>query len=323
MARKSRFISPDTEKASVRIYRTALYVRLSLRDGNREGSDSIKNQESILRNYIADKEMFALHDVYVDNGQTGTVFTRNDWQRLLADIQRGLVDCIIVKDLSRFGRNYIEAGEYLENTFPSMGVRFIAINDGYDSMDPQSVDYSSMHLKNLVNDLYARDISQKVSSVLRMKQAQGKFTGSYAAFGYLRSNEDGERLVVDEKAAPIVREIYGMRLTGLGYSTIAKKLNERGICSPGRYQFKNGRTTDPLYETSLWLPKAVKTILSNELYIGTMVQGRKRDTIWERNPQKNIPKSQWVVVQGTHEAIIDQETFEAVQQMVGLRSERR
>lgn len=320
MARKSRFVALDTAEVSFRVYHTALYVRLSVLDGNREGSDSIENQENILREYIKDKEMFSLHAVYADNGQTGTVFIRDDWQRLLADIRKGLVDCVIVKDLSRFGRNYIEAGEYLENIFPFMGVRFIAINDGYDSIDPKSSDSLSMHLKNLVNDIYSRDISQKVSSVLRMKQAQGKFTGSLAAFGYLRSEEDGERLIVDETAAVIVREIYRLRLSGMGYHKIAKRLNEQGIPSPGRYQLENGRMTDPMYEKSLWLPKAVKTILSNELYLGNMVQGRKRDTIWERNTEQKISKDQWIIVLNTHEAIIDTESFKAVQRLNSQKS---
>lgn len=316
MARKSRFVAPGAAiEPSHRIYRTALYVRLSVLDGNREDSDSIENQENILRAYILGKEMFSLYGVYADNGQTGTVFSRDDWQRLLDDIRSGLVDCIIVKDLSRFGRNYIEAGEYLENIFPFMGVRFIAVNDGYDSIDPKSADSLSMHLKNLVNDIYARDISQKVSSVRRMKQAQGKFTGSFASFGYLRWDEDGQKLIIDEKAATIVREIYRLRLAGLGYSAIAKTLNEREIPSPGRYQLENGRMTDPVYEKALWLPKAVKTILSNELYIGNMVQGRKRNTLWERNAHEKIPKNEWAVVLHTHEAIIDTQTFEAVQRI--------
>ncbi|WP_320951627.1 recombinase family protein, partial [Hungatella effluvii] len=159
MARKSRFRTAAAEPPKLRVYNTGAYIRLSVLDGHQCDSDSIENQEALVRAYIENDPSLTLYDVYSDNGETGVNFERDDFERLLDDIRAGRIDCVIVKDLSRFGRNYIEAGEYLEKVFPFMGVRFIAVNDGYDSLDPATSDSLSMHLKNLVNDVYARDIS--------------------------------------------------------------------------------------------------------------------------------------------------------------------
>lgn len=240
MARKSRFRAPVQEKPKLRVYSTGAYVRLSVLDGPQCDSDSIENQEALVRAYVESDPSLSLFSVYSDNGETGVDFERDDFERLLDDIRAGKVDCVIVKDLSRFGRNYIEAGEYLEKIFPFMGVRFIAVNDGYDSIDPAASDSLSMHLKNLVNDVYARDISQKICPVLQEKQERGEFIGNWAAYGYLKSAEDKHRLVVDEETAPVVRDIFQWRLIGMDYQEIAKRLTELGIPSPSRYRFEKG-----------------------------------------------------------------------------------
>lgn len=237
MARKSRIAEKQPQLTLLeRIYKVGLYVRLSVLDSGKKDSDTVESQEDILRKFIEGKSEFSLVSVYVDNGQTGVNFDRDEFERLLSDVRSGKVDCIIVKDLSRFGRNYIEAGEYLETVFPFMKIRFIAVNDRYDNIDPTSSDILTMHLKNLVNDVYARDISQKICPVLREKQERGEFIGAWAAYGYLKSEEDKHRLVVDEETAPIVRDIFLLRSIGHSYQSIAKMLRERNVPSPGQYQ---------------------------------------------------------------------------------------
>lgn len=303
------------EPPKLRVYSTGGYVRLSVLDGNKSDSDSIENQESILRCFIGNDPSLSLYSIYADNGQTGVNFERKNFERLLKDIKEGKVDCVVVKDLSRFGRNYIEAGEYLEKIFPFMGVRFIAVNDGYDSIDPASSDSLSMHLKNLVNDIYARDISAKISPVLRRKQECGDFIGTWASYGYLKSEEDKHQLVVDGETANIVHDIFHWRLHGLSYQMITRKLTGCGIPSPSRYRYEKGLLKDKRFANSPWSVEAVKNILNSEVYIGHMVQGKKRESLYQGQRQTILPKDQWIIVRNTHEAIIDQQTFDAVQRI--------
>lgn len=316
MARKSKFrhISAQQE-IKLKIYKTGAYVRLSVLDGHKESSDSIENQEAMLRAYIANDPSLSLHCVYTDNGETGVNFVRDDFERLLDDIRIGNVDCVIVKDLSRFGRNYIEAGEYLEKVFPFMGVRFISINDGYDSLDPSTLDSLTIHLKNLVNDIYARDISQKICPVLRGKQERGEFIGAWAAYGYLKDPKDKHRLIVDEETAPIVRDIFRWRLSGMSYQNIARELNRRDIPSPSRYRFETGMVKDKRFANTVWKIAVIKSMLSNEVYLGHMVQGRKQAALWKGQEQTYIPKEQWIVVKDTHEAIVADSLFSSVHQL--------
>lgn len=316
MARKSKFRQPAVALTpNLRVYQVGAYVRLSVLDGHRENSDSIENQEALLRAYIANDPSLSLYCVYSDNGETGVNFERDDFERLLDDIRMGNVDCVIVKDLSRFGRNYIEAGEYLEKIFPFMGVRFIAVNDGYDSLDPSTYDSMTINLKNLVNDVYARDISQKICPVLRGKQERGEFIGAWAAYGYLKDPEDKHRLIVDEETAPIVRDIFDWRLSGMSYQSIARELNSRGIPSPSRYRFEKGMVKDQRFANTIWKVAVIKSMLSNEVYLGHMVQGRKREALWEGQQQTILPKEQWLVVKNTHEPIIGQAAFDGVQKL--------
>ncbi len=316
MARKSKFRQPAvTLSPNLRVYQVGAYVRLSVLDGHRENSDSIENQEALLRAYIENDPSLSLYCVYSDNGETGVNFERDDFERLLDDIRMGNVDCVIVKDLSRFGRNYIEAGEYLEKIFPFMGVRFIAVNDGYDSLDPSTYDSLTINLKNLVNDVYARDISQKICPVLRGKQERGEFIGAWAAYGYLKDPEDKHRLIVDEETAPIVRDIFDWRLSGMSYQSIARELNSRGIPSPSRYRFEKGMVKDQRFANTIWKVAVMKSMLSNEVYLGHMVQGRKREALWEGQQQTVLPKEQWLVVKNTHEPIIRQAVFDGVQKL--------
>lgn len=316
MARKSRTLSPTiiAEKKE-RIYKVGLYVRLSVLDSGKKDSDTVENQEIILRRFIENKPYFSLFSVYIDNGETGVNFDRSDFERLVEDIKSGRIDCVIVKDLSRFGRNYIEAGEYLEKIFPFLGVRFIAINDGYDSIDPATSDSLSMHLKNLVNDIYARDISAKISPVLRAKQERGEFIGAWAAYGYLKSDEDKHKLVIDDDVSHIVRDIFHWRLLGHSYQWIACKLVELGIPSPSQYRYSKGIVKDTRFANAPWRIQTVKGILTNEVYLGHMVQGRKRESLFCGQKQTPVPKDQWIIVRNTHESIIDEHIFSKVQEI--------
>lgn len=302
-----------------KIYRTALYIRLSVLDSGKKDSDTVETQESLLRQFLEGKPCFSIFDVYVDNGETGVDFKRDEFERLMEDVRGGRVDCIIVKDLSRFGRNYIETGEYLEKVFPFLGIRFIAVNDGYDSADPAAADGLSLHLKNLVNDVYARDISAKISPALRGKQMRGEFIGAWAAYGYRKSKEDKHRLVIDPNTAQVVRDIFAWRLEGISYQKIARRLTEQGILSPGQYRYRQGIVKDRKFAESLWQVETVKDLLANEVYLGHMVQGRKRESLFEGQKQKYLPREEWFIVKNTHEAIIDQKTFDEVQKLNSLK----
>lgn len=314
MARTIRNAGQDiTTELPMRIYKTGGYVRLSVLDGNKGDSDSIENQESMLRRFIDSDPSLSLHAVYSDNGQSGVNFARDDFERLLDDIKDGKIDCVVVKDLSRFGRNYLEAGEYLEKIFPFMGVRFIAINDGYDSLDLATSDSLSMHLKNLVNDIYARDISAKISPVLRGKQERGEFIGAWATYGYLKSEEDKHRLVLDDEVAHIVRYVFQWRLMGMSYQNIARKLTQLGIPSPSQHRYAKGLVKDARFACVHWKISTIKAMLDSEVYLGHMVQGKKRESLFQGQKQTMLPKDEWIIVRNTHEAIIDQSTFDAVQ----------
>lgn len=322
MARTSRNrISAVLDIPKMKVFSTGVYVRLSVVDGSKTDSDSIKNQEAMLLRFVEKDPSLSLYSVYTDNGETGVNFQRDSFERLLDDIRSGKVDCVIVKDLSRFGRNYIEAGEYLEKIFPYLGIRFIAVNDGYDSLDPAACDVLSMHLKNLVNDVYARDISGKIGPVLRERQERGEFIGAWAAYGYLKSREDKHRIVIDDETAPVVRDIFHWRLQGLGCQAICRKLTERNIPSPGKYRYAKGLVKDERWAKVPWRVVTIKGILRNEVYLGHMVQGRKRQSLFHGETQTFVPKEKWIVVRDTHEPIIDRNTFDAVQRLNRQKSE--
>ena len=309
------------QTAMEKVCQTALYVRLSVLDSGKKDSDTVETQEALLRQFLEGKPCFSIFDVYIDNGKTGVDFKRDGFERLMEDVRAGRIDCIVVKDLSRFGRNYIEAGEYLEKVFPFLGVRFIAVNDGYDSADPAAADGLSLHLKNLVNDVYARDISAKISPALRGKQMRGEFIGTWAAYGYIKSREDKHKIVVDPNTAPVVRDMFAWRLEGTSYQKIARRLTEQGIPSPGQYRYMQGIVKDRRFADSPWRTETVKQILANEVYLGHMVQGRKRESLFQGQKQKFLPREDWSIVRDTHEAIIDQKTFDEVQKLNSLKKQ--
>ena len=302
------------------VWSTAGYLRLSREDGDKAESDSIANQRKLLEQYIAARPELRLADFYQDDGYTGTNFDRPAFRRMEEDIRQGRVNCVLVKDLSRFGRDYIEVGRYLEREFPARGVRFIAVNDHVDSAAGR---YDMLlPMKNIFNTQYARDISDKVRSAIRTKQERGEFVGAFASYGYRKDPENHNRLLIDPPAAQVVRRIFDLFEGGWGKVRIAKCLNQEAIPSPSEYKrilgerYHNGRRMD---KTTYWTYATVHRMLRNQMYAGDMEQGRSlRPAMHGRARQRD--RKDWAVVPDTHEAIISREQWERVQSLLEKRT---
>ena len=291
------------------------YARLSIFETrDRADSEALQNQKELLRQYIVNAPELQLVGIFEDNGQTGTNFDRAGFETMMETVRSGRANCIVVKDLSRFGRDYVEAGNYLEHIFPFMGVRFISISDGYDSADATTADCLTVALKNMVNQMYSKDISRKSGSVLREKMRRGEFIGAFASYGYRKDPADGHRIVIDPEAAGVVREIFRRKLEGQSDTAITRWLNTAGVPSPGCYRYQKGIILDKRFARyKPWIVKSVKNILRNEVYLGCMVQGRRRSEFYAGRPDKRLPRDEWTVVENTHEPIISREDFDAVQ----------
>ena len=318
MARKSKY-EKQSNKLSTALWKPALYIRLSREDGDREESNSIASQRELLTEFVDTQTDMTAPRLYTDDGCTGTDFDRPDFRRMMHDLRAGIVNCVIVKDLSRLGRNYVKVGEYLEHTFPLLNVRFIALSERIDSVaDPRSVNNLVVPFKNILNDEYARDISNKVRASLDLKRRQGKFIGSFASYGYRKDPNDHSRLLIDETAAAIVRDIFDWFISGTSVLGIAKRLNEQGVPNPSankRQQGMNYRhpTSDKLDD--LWPDSSVRRILRNPLYTGTMVQGKNRTKSYKLHVNEAVPEEDWITVEQTHEAIIPGELFDKAQSL--------
>ena len=301
------------------LFNTAIYIRLSREDGDKEESDSVGNQKKLLTDYVNGQNELVLYDVYVDDGFTGTNFNRPAFKRMLKDIKAGKVNCVIVKDLSRFGRDYIDTGRYLERDFPEMGVRFISVTDSIDSMK-QAYDML-LPIKNIFNEQYARDISKKVQTAVKTKQKAGEFIGAFTSYGYKKSPVDKNKLVIDEYSADVVRKIFSLYIQGYGKQKIAKLLNEEGILCPSEYKRAMGlnyHNPNRLESTTYWSYSTINSILHREMYVGNMVQGTKHQRM--RSKQKKMAKEDWIIVEDTHEPIIDKETWEKAQSLLHKRT---
>ena len=320
MPRKSRTAAPAiaaaAEKASG-VWNTAVYARLSFGDGQDKESDSLENQIYLVKQYIMIRADLNLSSVYSDDGETGTNFDRPGFNALMDDVRAGRINCIVVKDLSRFGRNYIEAGEYLEKILPFMGVRFISVNDGLDNRDANSnTTEMIVSLKNLINDVYAKDISQKIISALRTKQEKGDYIGGHPIYGYKKYAEDCRKLVVDDEVAHIVRDIFKWKAEGMGDVSIAKMLNGKGIPSPLKRKLDRGEIKSVGHsKTFIWRSEAISRMTTNPMYIGHMTQGKTKQALCDNKPIKLQAKTDWIVVENTHEAIVDKATFDKAQEM--------
>lgn len=297
----------------------AIYLRLSKDDGDKAESDSIFSQRSIIKMYI--NKNFENADIvgeYIDDGFTGTNFNRPQFIQMIEDIDKGNINCVIVKDLSRLGRDYIGVGQYLEKYFPLKDVRFIAVNDGYDTYELSGNDEFIMPIKNIFNAQYSKDISRKVKSSFRALQNEGKFVGAFASYGYKKDEKDKHKLIIDEPAAEVVRMIYSMYVSGIGKITIARKLNDMKIPCPSEYKRLNGLNYTngaKINLTKYWTYSTVNSILKNEMYIGNMIQNKTiRKTV--RGKAMKNSRENWTRVEHTHEAIIEISEWNNVQELL-------
>ena len=302
------------------IWRTGGYSRLSREDGDKEESDSISNQKELIRAFAGKLTDITLVESYEDDGYTGVNYERPGFQHMLQDIKSGKINCVLVKDLSRLGRNYIETGKLLERFFPFMGVRFISINDAYDSKNhnPQT-DNLIIPFKNLINDAYCADISKKIRSQFEVRRKSGDFIGSFAAYGYKKSSGHKNRLEIDEDTAPVVRDIYQWKISGMGQQGIADKLNALGVPSPLEYKKSCGSKFSTVFSANArtkWNAAAVGRILKNDLYIGVLTQGMSTTPNYKIKQRIKKPQTEWVRIEQAHDAIIGYDDFGLVQRLL-------
>ena len=310
------------DKTKVQVWNTCGYVRLSREDGDKEESNSVTGQKDLIRDYMARHPELRECAMKVDDGFTGSNFDRPAFQEMMAEVKAGKINCIVVKDLSRFGRDHLEAGEYLERIFPFLGVRFIAINDNYDSMNSNSEsDELIVPFKNLINEAYCRDTSIKIRSQLEIKRRRGDFIGSFAVFGYRKDPADRHRLLVDDYAAEVVRDIFAWKLDGLSAGDIAARLSSAGIPTPMDYKQSQGMnysTSFRIKEKSEWSAGMILRILKNPVYTGVLEQGRVTTPSYRVKRLVNKPREEWAVVENCHTAIINYYDFESVQKALAL-----
>lgn len=309
-----------------KIWNATLYLRLSRDDGDKEESGSITGQRELLRDYISQHPELREYAIRIDDGFSGSTFERPGFQKMIEDVKAGRTDCIIVKDLSRFGRNYLDAGEYIEKIFPFLGVRFIAVNDNYDSLgEKKSSDDLIIPFKNLINEAYCRDISMKIRSQLEIKRKNGQFLGSFAAFGYLKDEQEKNKLVVDQYAADIVRDIFKWKLEGISPQDIADALNKLGVLSPMEYKRSLGMKYTTSFKTSAkaaWSAGTVIRILKNPIYTGVLIQGKETTPSYKVHKRIAKDKSEWTVIEDSHEAIISGIDFDSVQKVLKCDTRR-
>ena len=328
MARKSRkdaVAEPIVEAAPLQIFPTAIYARLSVENsGKSEKMDVITNQIEICKSYIADRPYLSLVDTYIDNGRTGTVFDRPEFNRLMTDIKSGRIKCLVVRDLSRFGRDYIETGTYLERIFPQIGLRFIAIKENYDNLDTDGSSESLIiPLQNMINALYSKDISRKVSTALKAQMEQGTFQKRNLPYGY-RWNAERSNMVIDEETAQYVRLIFKWKIEGWSIPTILDELDRLGAPNTELRKRQNGTRTGDGCSCKGWYSSTLYGILTNPHYVGDTVLGRSMKAIYKGLPKQNVKdKDEWIVFPNTHEAIISREDFQKVQDIMNAASETR
>ena len=315
MARKSRkdaaaLTAP--KKAAMKIWRAALYIRLSVEFNGKRG-DSLETQRQIMEAYIALCPDIEIVEFYTNNGITGRTFEREAFQRMLADVEAGKINCVVVKDLSRLGRNTIDTGYYIEKYFPLHGVRFIAVNDQFDSEDSErSGNHLIVPLKNMINEAYAADISKKVRAQQNQAMRDGEFVGARPPYGYRKDPDNCHRLLVNEDTAPIVRQIFQWTLDGVALNVIVKRLNEGGVMTPGYYHASCGLFSydNKLAGSGKWQTWTVGKILADQVYTGDMVQGKHTNI---GHKQVVTKPEDWIVVRNTHEPLVSREVFAKVQ----------
>jgi len=294
-------------------YSVGVYCRLSKDDSDGGDSSSIKTQKEMLAKYVRDNN-WTIYDFYLDDGYTGTNFKRPSFERMIEDIEAEKINMVVVKDLSRLGRNYIQTGQYTDIYFPDRGVRFVALNDGVDSLNS---DNDIAPFRNILNQMYATDISKKVRSAIQAKKQRGEFVASYAPYGYQKDPDNKNRLIVEDTGAVIVKRIYELCASGHGSPYIMKILNREGIPSPRNHgELLRGKTPKRKYE---WGTVAVHNILRSRYYKGDMVQGTYNCSRFKRVPNRRRPSDEWIIMLNTHEAIISDELWHYVQNCLNTR----
>ncbi len=317
MARKSRrgveAAAPQLVKP---VYRVGAYVRLSAVDKKHKG-DSLENQQSIINAFIEEHTGLELTETYIDNGLTGQTFDRPAFQRMLADMERGKINCCVTKDLSRLGRHAIDTGYYIEKFFPSRNIRYVAVTDNYDSADTKSGGVM-VSLKNMVNEAYALDIGRKIRATKQMHIRNGGFVGRFAPYGYQKSADNCHKLVPDEYAAGIVRRMFEMATGGQGVTEILAWLNGSGVLPPKRYFHSIGQVSEKEAGKHIhWNKGVIYAILKNRVYVGDMVQGKNKNV---NHVEVHLPQSEWVITENTHEGIVSREMFNLVQDLFNGRA---
>lgn len=311
MARKSRKNQTATPVCDTSLYiRTALYIRLSVEDNKKRGH-SIENQKLVLENFLAGRPEFVVYNTYVDNGATGTNFHRPGFQQMLSDIEAGLIDCVIVKDLSRLGRNSIDTGYYIEQYFRAHQIRFIALTDQFDTANASNLHGGIMlPLKNMINEAYALDIGRKIKAQARQAMKDGEYIGARAPYGYRKDPENCHKLLIDPEAAEVVFQIFQWAYEHVGLNDIARRLNEQGIQTPSHRKRATGEIThENLVGSGKWQTRTVAKILDSEVYTGDLVQGKTKIV---DHQQVQADEDNLIIATNTHEAIISHEVFEAV-----------
>ena len=306
---------------TIRRWRLGIYIRLSKEDlkKGKDDSNSVKNQRDLLNDfYRRNIDEFESITEYVDDGHTGTDANREDFQRLLADVMSGKINCVIVKDLSRFARNYSDAGSLIDNLFVQMGVRFISLAENVDSYkNPDSVSNIIVPITNVMNDNYCYQTSKKIRQVFDYKRRNGQYIGAFAPYGYVKHPKDKHRLIVDPDAAENVKLIFTMLIQGSSKRAIALYLNEHGVPSPSAYKVQKGLPVSTRgYDDPMWGVRMIHSILTNPTYTGDLAQGRSQVKSYKVHQIEAVPREEWVEVAGTHEAIIDYETFDKVQALL-------
>jgi len=305
-------------------WNVAAYVRLSNDDGDKIESNSITNQKEFISLYLKNHKELKLKDFYVDDGFTGTDFERPNFQKMLLDIKKEKINAVVVKDLSRLGRNYIEVGQYLEEVFPLYNIRFISLNDNIDSFkDPKSINNVVVPFKNLMNDEYARDISNKVKSSFYTKRINGEFIGVAAPYGYKKDPKDKHKFIIDKKASKVVKKIFNMILDGKSKNEVIDELNKCDIIPPALYKMNEGiikaKTTNTMKS---WNIKMLDRILQNQAYTGDLIQGKRKRVSHKIHKLVPIASSDWIVIPEHHPPLISREQFNYIQNIIYNRDNR-
>ncbi|WP_313530612.1 recombinase family protein [Anaerotignum sp.] len=304
-------------------YKAALYMRISNSDEKRGESESLSNQRKLLEDFLVNYPDIEVVSEKLDDGYTGLLFDRPAFKEMMQEIVDEKVNCVIVKDLSRLGREFIETGNYLRTIFPQYGVRFIAVSDGVDTAKDEDLSgHLDVTVKTLMNDAYSQDISKKTRSALQTKRNSGEFVGACPVYGYKRCDEQKNILVIDDYAAEVVRDIFKMKKDGMSAARIADKLNERGILSPFEYKKDRGLPTPKGgfadNENSKWSATTIIRMLKDETYIGTLIQGKQTTFSYKLKNKKDLPKEEWAVAHNAHEPIISRQDFDLVQKLMNI-----